>query len=90
MSVPLAVGNACDLLRGAAEEEEGESHEQAEEHAEDTYGAALPQGHLEPLQDGTTHNDSDHRPRDVHSTWGKKGRSYTLFSILQAVSVPSL
>lgn len=69
--VPLAVGNTRDLLRGAAEEEEGESQEQAEEHAEDTHGAALPQGHLEPLQDGTTHHDPDHRPRDVHSTWGK-------------------
>lgn len=73
LSVPLAVGNARDLLRGAAEEEERESQEQAEEHAKDAHGAALPQGHLEPLQDGTTHHDADHRPRDVHSTWGKAG-----------------
>lgn len=73
VSVPLAIGNARDLLRGAAEEEEGERQQQAEEHAEDAHRAALPQGHLEPLQDGTTHHDPDHGPRDVHSTWGKAG-----------------
>lgn len=73
LSVPLTVGNTHDFLRGAAEEEEGEGHDQAEEHAEDTHSTALPQGHLEPLQDGTTDHDADHGPGDVHSTWGKTG-----------------
>lgn len=73
LSVPLTVGDTGDLLRGAAEEEKGKGHEQAEQHAQDAHGTALLQGHLEPLQDGTTHHDAHHRPRDVHGTWEKTG-----------------
>lgn len=85
VSIPLAVGNARDLLRGAAEEEEGERQQQAEEHAEDAHGTALPQGHLEPLQDGTTHHDADHGPRDVHSTWGKTAPSFPSSEMYQSL-----
>lgn len=68
---PLSVGDASNLLCGAAKEDEGEGKDQAEQHAEDTHGTALLQGHLEPLQDGTADHDANHRPRDVHRTWGK-------------------
>ena len=67
---PLSVGDAGDLLCGAAEEDEGEGKDQAEQHAEDTHGTALLQGHLEPLQDGTADHDANHRPRDVPELWG--------------------